>query len=67
MGPNGISGPGADYFSGTAGTPINLVGTNNGYTLFNGYRYFRYRVTLFADSSYVYTPTVSQVTVNWSP
>lgn len=55
------------YFSGGAGTPISLLSTNNGYTLFNDYRYFRYRTTLFADSADVYTPTVTQVSVNWSP
>jgi hypothetical protein len=66
LGPDGTSGT---YFTGSAGTPINLVSNNasKGYTLFNGYRYYRYRVTLFADSSLISTPTVTQVTVNWSP
>jgi hypothetical protein len=63
----GPDGTASTYFSGTAGTPIGLLSSSNGYTLFNGYRYFRYRATLFADSGYVYTPTITQVSVNWSP
>jgi len=31
------------------------------------YRYFRYRVALFSDSTQKYTPTVTGVNVNWSP
>ena len=38
-----------------------------GYGLFTGARYFRYRVILFSDPTFVYTPTVNQVTVIWSP
>ncbi len=65
----GPSGTGADYFAGNPATPINLVSTSNsnGYALFSGYRYFRYRVTLFSDPQQLYTPNVTQVTVNWSP
>lgn len=63
----GPSGDGTTYFHGNTGTQIDLDSTSGGLTLFNGYRYFRYRVTLFADPTYTYTPTVSQVTVNWSP
>ncbi len=37
------------------------------YNLFSGSRFFRYRIYLFADTTYQYTPTVNQVTVNWSP
>jgi hypothetical protein len=63
----GPDGTANTYFSGNAGVPINVLSTSNGYVLFNGYRYFRYRVTLFADSGFAFTPTVSQVVVNWSP
>jgi hypothetical protein len=68
-GPNGTN----TYFCGAANTSIPLVSTNcggggsGGYNLFVGYRYFRYRITLWPDSTYIYTPTVSQVVVNWSP
>ncbi len=70
IGPWNFEGPDGTantYFSGTPGTPIDFVSTNSGYGLFNGYRYFRYRVSLFSNSTFMYTPTVSQVTVNWSP
>ncbi len=65
----GYDGTANTYFSGAAGFPISLVSntTAQGYELFSGYRYFRYRVFLFSDSTYSYTPTVSGVTVNWSP
>jgi hypothetical protein len=55
------------YFSGNAGVPVSFLSTAQGYALFNGYQYFRYRVTLFADLADLYTPTVTQVSVNWSP
>jgi len=68
VGPNGVGsyfpGPGQ---SGNAGASVSLLSTTNGYALFTGYRYYRYRVTLFSDSEYTYTPTVSGVTLNWSP
>jgi hypothetical protein len=63
----GPDGTAATYFSGLPGVPVGLASTVNGYAIFSGYRYFRYRATLFADSSNFYTPTVTQVTVNWSP
>lgn len=63
-GPDGTSGT---YFSGNPGTTISLVSTSNGYALFSGYRYYRYRVTLFADPADIYTPTVNSIAVNWSP
>jgi hypothetical protein len=62
VGPDGTANT---YFSGTIGTPINLVSTTNGYTLFNGYRYFSYRATLSTTAGS--TPTVSEISVNWSP
>jgi hypothetical protein len=57
-------GPGE---STSPGASVGLLSTTNGYALFSGYRYYRYRVILFPDSTYAYTPTVSQVTLNWSP
>lgn len=67
MGPGGTSAI-TDIFSGSPGASIPLVSTTGGgYSLFNGYRYFRYRVILFADVTQSYTPTVNQVVVNWSP
>lgn len=63
----GSDGTANSYFSGMHGTSINFVSTNSGYGLFNGYRYFRYRAILFSSSADIYTPIVTQVTVNWSP
>ncbi len=66
-GPDGTS---ASYFSSPAGVPANVLSNTGGastYTLFNGYRYFRYRVVLFTDPTYQYTPIVNSVTLNWSP
>jgi hypothetical protein len=69
----GPDGTANSYFCGSVGVSIPLVSTNctgggsKGYNLFSGYRYFRYRVILFSDSTYQYTPVVTQVTVNWSP
>ena len=37
------------------------------YTLHNNNRYFRYRVTLTADPSSLYTPRVDDIFINWSP
>jgi hypothetical protein len=62
----GPSGDNTTYFSGNSGTPISLKPSSGGYDLFKG-RYIRYRVTLFSDPSYTYTPIVSGVSVNWSP
>lgn len=64
VGPDGTANT---YFSGTSGSPISLYSTSNGYSLFNGYRYFRYRITLFSDPAQLYSPTVNSVVVNWSP
>ena len=63
VGPDGTSNT---YFSGSHGTPVNLVSTTNGYTLFSGYRYFSYRAFLSSTSTTI-TPIVSGVSVNWSP
>ena len=63
----GPSGDGTTYFSGNPGTVIDLLSTNNGYDIFAGYRYFRYRTVLFSDPTESYTPTVNQIVVNWSP
>jgi len=66
----GPSGDGTQYFTGAAGSSISLVSnlsSAGGYSLFNGYRYFRYRTILFADSTHMYSPTVTGVNVNWSP
>jgi hypothetical protein len=66
-GPDGTSNT---YFTGNPGASIPIIATDSGtsgYTLFNGYRYFRYRVILFASTGFAYSPTVSGITVNWSP
>ena len=70
VGPSGA----ATYFGYTSpgvgigpNIPINLGSSASNYSLLVGYRYFRYRMTLFADPSQSYAPTVNQVIVNWSP
>jgi hypothetical protein len=61
----GVDGSPSGYFIGSPNTTISLLATNGGYSLFSGYRYFRYRITLFPNSGS--SPTVSQAIVNWSP
>ena len=61
-GPDGTSNT---YFGGSPATSISLLSSSNGYSLFNGNRYFRYRAVLTPTS--IYSPTVNSVTVNWSP
>ena len=58
QGPDGTANT---YFSGNPGASISLL------PMASGYRYFEYRVTLFANGSGAYTPTVTGVSVNWSP
>jgi hypothetical protein len=62
IGPTGDSSQYFGYNNTSANTPTPLS-----YTFFSGYRYFRYRIELFANSNYSATPVVNQVTVNWSP
>jgi hypothetical protein len=57
VGPGGVS---SAYFTRGPGAPITL-------DLPPGYRYFRYRVVLFADPTKTFTPVVNDVSVNWSP
>ena len=68
VGPDGTSN---SYFpsggSMQSGIPISVAGNSGGYNMFNGFRYFRYRILLHADPNYEYSPTVNQVVVNWSP
>ncbi len=66
----GLNGDTSSYFTGQPNTSISLKTTNplpDGRSFFSGYRYFRYRATLYADSNQSYTPVVTRVTVNWSP
>jgi hypothetical protein len=63
----GNDGTPNSYFAVNPGTLTNLLSTTNGYGLFNGYRYFRYRVILFSDGPRMNSPLVQQVVVNWSP
>ncbi len=37
------------------------------YNLYNDFRYFRYRVTLFSDLAHSQSPRVDDVIINWSP
>jgi hypothetical protein len=63
----GVDGSPSGYFVGNPNTTINLLATSGGYSLFSGYRYFRYRLTLFPDAGASLSPTVKQAIVNWSP
>jgi hypothetical protein len=48
-----------------AGGPNVSIPLDN--SLFNGFRYFRYKVTLFSDVTRNYTPQIDSISVNWSP
>ena len=50
------------YYNPSAGATQPLS-----YTLFNNFRYFRYRVTLYSDTSGISTPQVTDIDINWSP
>ena len=63
IGPDGTSNT---SFTGAAGSPVALTFTNHSLTLLSGYRYFRYRINLSADPTLQFSPTISQVTLNWS-
>jgi hypothetical protein len=65
-GPTGDSTQYFGYNNTQAGVAIPLV-SNVGYSLFNGGRYFRYRIILSSGNAQNATPTVTQVVVNWSP
>jgi hypothetical protein len=68
---NSSSGPW--NYVGTDGTSNTYYSTNPDvslkldYELFNNFRYFRYRVTLYSDAAQTLTPRVDEVIVNWSP
>ncbi|HUZ92638.1 MAG TPA: LamG-like jellyroll fold domain-containing protein, partial [Candidatus Paceibacterota bacterium] len=57
----GPAGAGS-YYTAAVDTPTQLD-----YSLFNNFRYFRYAITLYPDSSQSNTPTVNNIIVNWSP
>jgi hypothetical protein len=64
VGPDGTANT---NFTGNSGSQITLQSctlTSSCYSLFSGYRYFRYRVNLVSNG--LYTPTVTSVVVNWS-
>jgi sugar lactone lactonase YvrE len=63
----GPSGDASTYFTGSPGASISLASTNGSYALFAGYRYFRYRATLYSDGAHLYTPNLTGIVVNWSP
>lgn len=58
-GPDGTS---ATYYTPAAGVTQKLD-----YTVHNGYRYFRYRVTLVSNQAQTLGPRVDDVVVGWSP
>jgi hypothetical protein len=64
-GPWNFVGPGGSasaYYTGPPDTSIKLD-----YNLFNNFRYFRYRTTLFSNASSTQSPRVDEILVNWSP
>ena len=63
IGPNGVPNSSSSYWS--ANTPSSSVALD--YQLYNNFRYFRYRVTLFSNIAQTATPRVDDVIVNWSP
>lgn len=68
---NSSSGPW--NFMGTDGTSNTYYSTGPNYSLkvdyslFNNYRYFRYRITLISNQAQTATPKVDDVIINWSP
>jgi N-acetylneuraminic acid mutarotase len=66
IGPDGTA---STYFSVNPGVSIPLVHTDKtiGYSIFSGYRYFRYRATLQSNPAQTLSPLVNNVIVNWSP
>ncbi len=68
---NSSSGPwtfmGPDGTSNTSYTTGPDVSKRVDYILYNGKRYFSYRVILTSNQSQTATPVVNQVIVNWSP
>lgn len=69
---NSSSGPwtfiGTDGTSNTYYAPSGQgVQLKLDYSLHNNYRYFRYRVSLFSNTSSTISPRVDDIIVNWSP
>ncbi|MEK7547026.1 MAG: hypothetical protein AAB536_02505, partial [Patescibacteria group bacterium] len=68
---NSSSGPWS--FMGTDGTSNTYYNTgpdvslNLDYSLFNNFRYFRYRISLISDVAQLLSPRVDEVLINWSP
>jgi hypothetical protein len=60
IGPNGDTGLYWNASSSGVSVPLD-------YILYNNYRYFRYRVTLFSNTAQTMSPRVDDVIVNWSP
>lgn len=58
----GSDGTGNTYYT-TTGPGVS---TKLGYSLFNNFRYFRYRVVLVSNAAQTLSPTVTAVIVNWS-
>ena len=58
----GTDGTSNTYFSTGSDTSLKLD-----YSLFNNFRYFRYRVTLYSDTAQTLSPRVDEIIVNWSP
>lgn len=57
-GPNGSD----SYYVVGPDTPQTL-----NYSLFNNYRYFRYRATLVSNQAQTETPRIDEIIINWSP
>ena len=63
IGPNGVPNSTSSYWA--ANTPSSSVPLD--YNLYNNFRYFRYRVTLYSNTAQTLSPRVDDVVVNWSP
>jgi len=71
-GPDGISNSTSSYWGAYVAPSSSIPLTNPsistvGYGLYNNFRYFRYRITLFSNAAQTMTPRVDDVIVNWSP
>ncbi len=61
-GPDGWPNSSSSYWNGSntsSSIPLN-------YSLYNNFRYFRYRVTLFSNTARTVSPRVDDIVINWS-
>jgi hypothetical protein len=63
VGPNGIANSTSSFWN--ASTPGYSIPLS--YVFYNNFRYFRYRVIIFSNTSQTMSPRIDDVEINWSP